>query len=99
MKTTIYKYPLDLGKINEIKESTDSQILSAGLDGDGKLCVWLMVKIYDINDIEHICDYRTYFIEIFGTGHTIPVDMGVDRRFINTVVIGPCVWHIFERRT
>lgn len=37
--------------------------------------------------------------EIFGTGHTIYCDMGVDRRYIGTFQIenGQFIGHVFER--
>ena len=38
------------------------------------------------------------YFEVFGTGHSIYYDMGIDRKYINTCQdsLG-LVWHIFER--
>lgn len=38
------------------------------------------------------------FIEIFGTGHPVGYDMGVDRKYISTYQLngGSLVFHVFE---
>lgn len=38
-------------------------------------------------------------IEIFGAGHEIPVDMGIERKYISTFQMsdGNYVFHAFER--
>ena len=56
----------------------------------GSLCLWAMVQPDEpMEDRE---------IEIFGTGHPVPVGVGVDRKFIGTVIDNQYVWHVFERR-
>lgn len=85
----IYKYVL---------ATTDSQallmkkgeILSLQLQ-NGAPCIWVLV-----NPIES--DEYRYF-EIFGTGHTIYEDMGVERRFVGTYQLagGKLVFHVFEK--
>jgi hypothetical protein len=37
---------------------------------------------------------RTF--EIFGTGHPIHEDMGVERAYVGTCFIGSFVWHVYE---
>ena len=39
------------------------------------------------------------YFELFGTGHEIPSDMGVDRKYVGTYQYqrGEFVGHIFER--
>ena len=56
---------------------------------DGCLCLWA--------NVDADKQFETRFVKIIGTGNPIPQDMGVDRRFIGTVLMDPFVWHVFER--
>ena len=39
------------------------------------------------------------YFEVFGTGHPMPVDMGIARMYIGTIQQhdGDLVWHIYQR--
>lgn len=56
-----------------------------------KPCIWALV------DKDQRVDTRTF--ELFGTGHEIHVDMGIERKYIGTYQIdnGSFVGHLFER--
>lgn len=56
-----------------------------------EVCLWaLVIPNSDKED-------KTF--EIFGTGHNIYCDMGIERKFIGTTqaLDGRLVWHVFER--
>ncbi len=65
------------------------EILSAA-NQDGNLCLWLLVDSTASAD-------KVLYIEIIGTGNPVLNEMGVGRKFIGTVIVGPFVWHVFER--
>ncbi len=89
MKDRIWKYQLQITDMQTILVPLDFEILSVG-NQDGNLCLWLLVNSKaPATEVLHI--------EIIGTGNPIYNDMGVDRKFIGTVIVGPFVWHVFER--
>ena len=88
---TIYKYEIPVDG-NLVSMPIDSQILSVGAQGES-IVLWVEV------DTERPECHR--YFEVFGTGHAIPdnrmhSDMGVSRKFIGTVFMGPFVWHVYE---
>ena len=91
---TIYKYTLDPTKRNpqKIQMHQQAKILCAKEQGDD-ICLWAEVESNYIKEDR--------LIEVFMTGQEIPVGMGVDRVYINTVTIGnlarPYVFHVYER--
>lgn len=58
---------------------------------NGIPCIWALV------DIEAEKEPRVF--DIFGTGHPVTFDMGVERKYINTFQLkgGALVFHLFER--
>jgi len=90
MKKNIYKYTLEVTDKQRIELYRQSEILSIQ-EQNGVLCMWVLC------DVEFVKDVRTF--EIFGTGHNIDYDMGVDRKFISTFQMqgGAFVGHVFER--
>jgi hypothetical protein len=90
MENSIYKYnlPLQDGVI-KVDMPFGAEVVSAGVQGDD-IFLWA-----EVNPKETIGTVR--FFEVFGTGHPIPVDMGIERRFIQTVFMGWMVFHIYER--
>lgn len=88
MNHRIWKYELGIMDSQHITMPRDAQILSVANQG-GQLCLWAMV------DADKPSECRS--IEIIGTGNPVHQDMGVERRFIGTVLMGPFVWHVFER--
>ena len=92
MKKTIFKYELKATNKQTIKLPYGSKILSVGVQG-AEVYIWALV----IPDAE--LEERVF--EIFGTGHDIPYDIGVDREFVGTFQISKgniFVGHVFERR-
>tara|TARA_R110002020_G_scaffold193923_1_gene394506 strand:- start:4226 stop:4492 length:267 start_codon:yes stop_codon:yes gene_type:complete len=83
----IYKYEIPVGGGN-IKMPYVSTALSVGVQ-NGSLMLWAEVDP-DSSDV-------TSRFEVFGTGHDIPEDMGVSRRFIGTAFMDSLVWHVYER--
>jgi len=92
MKKTIYKYELSpvLQGNHSLKLPKNAEILSVQAQNDTP-CIWALV--YPDNEVEE------RFFELFGTGHDIPCDMGIDRKFIGTFQMygGSLVFHLFER--
>lgn len=85
---TIYKYPLPLDRIQSVSMPEGALIRSVGKQGED-LMLWA--------EVDTAAPHKTRSIEIFGTGHSIPGDMGIGRQFIGTVQAGCFVWHVYER--
>jgi hypothetical protein len=85
---TIYKYPLSVSDKQTIKMPVGAQILTVQVQ-ESAPCIWALV--------ESEKEDEDRYIEIFGTGRQIHVDMGIDRYYIGTFQQGPFVWHVFER--
>ena len=76
----------------EINMPQGSEILTVQTDQkDNSPCIWALV------DPEK--ELETRHFELFGTGHPVPYDMGVERKYIGTYQYqkGEFVGHIFER--
>lgn len=88
MNYRIWKYILQITDKQPVLMPNGSEILSVS-EQDGNLCIWAM------GDVSKEKDER--WIEIIGTGNPIYCDMGVDRKFVGTAVMGSgLVWHVFE---
>lgn len=90
MKKTIYKYDIKIDDKFEIQLPIGAEILSVQIQyGDPKM--WVLV--------DPAAPIAPRVFEVFGTGHPIHYDMGIDRRFIGTFQIqdGRLVFHLFER--
>lgn len=90
MNKTIWKYELKITDTQLLEIPKDAEILSVQFQL-GILCLWVLVN--PKNDLEE----RT--IEVFGTGHNVQCDMGIERKYIGTVQdpAMDLVWHVFER--
>ena len=86
----IWKFILPIEYKYGITMPTNSEILTVQTQGND-ICIWALVYP------EHGKVIRTF--EVFGTGHPIYSDMGIERRYIGTVQMigGALVYHIFER--
>lgn len=86
---TIYKYEISPDKVS-IEMPKGAEILSLHVQNN-KPCIWCLVETK--NELE-----ERYF-DVFGTGHEIYGDMGVDRKFIGTFLMNndSLVFHLFER--
>lgn len=87
---TIYKYELLPDDKNpfEIKMPKGAEILTVQSQ-NGNAQIWAVVN----TDSE----MESRFFETFGTGHEMPDDRGVDRKYIGTFQLPPLVFHVFER--
>lgn len=89
----IYKYPVlgaEVSPIQEIEFSKGAEILSAGYDPNGELCVWAT----------HNDNAKTVKRNIYCIGTGWPLDDIIPKdefhfQFLNTVKEGPYVWHVF----
>lgn len=79
----VYKYPLALTDVQDVKMPEGARILSAQVQ-DGKICVWAVVN----GDAPLV--YRRFMIA--GTGHQ---HVFSPWKFLDTVQTGPFVWHVF----
>lgn len=90
----IYKYKVNLRPCANISDSVlipeNSEILHIN-NQNGEFYVWAQVDT-DEPLVE-------YYFEIFGTGHEMVVDMGVDRKYLNTFMMhdGSLVFHAYIR--
>lgn len=89
---TIWKYELPFEEKFEIEIPEGAIILCVQRDEKTTIpCIWCEVNPYN-NKI-----LRTF--ELFGTGHEMPVGMGVERKYIGTYQYqrGQFVGHVYER--
>ncbi len=89
MSKRIWKYQLSVAFQQTIFIPKGSRILSAHAQNE-MICLWMLLDP-DRSDSQTETEIR-----IFGTGHPIEDESGVDLRFIGTVLIGQFVWHVFE---
>lgn len=82
---TIFKYRLDIENLQIIEMPIGAQILHVD-NQRGELCLWALVTPGMIT--------KDRVIEIIGTGQ--PMD-DYSRKHIGSAVVGPYVWHVFER--
>ena len=90
MNQTIWKFILPIDGKSVVSMPTNSEILTVQMQG-ADICIWALVYP------EHGKVERTF--EVFGTGHPIHSDMGIERKYIGTIQMygGDLVYHIFER--
>ena len=90
MNKSIWKYQLEITDSQTIKMPKGAEILSVQTQNQ-EVCLWALVVPNN--------EKEDRYIEIFGTGHNVYCDMGIDRKFIGTAqtLDGRLVWHIFER--
>lgn len=94
MKKTIWKYVLvpKKGTFNILIDiPKGATVLTAREQGDD-ICIWA-----EVNPDEPFKETRIF--EVFGTGHEMPIDMGIDRKYIGTASIlgGGLIFHVYER--
>lgn len=90
MKKTIFKFQLQVLDTQFIWIHKNAEILSVQNQNEIP-CMWALVN--PTEEREEKC------LEIFGTGHDVHCDIGVDRKFIGTFQMegGSLVFHLFER--
>jgi len=92
MNQKVFKYPTVFEDKFEIRMPSGSQILSVQRDEKtNQPCIWALV--YPDNQLE------SRFFELFGTGHEVKNDMGIERKYIGTYQYqrGEFIGHLFER--
>lgn len=89
MKKTIWKFEIT-PNVNYIMMPIGAEILSVQTQNENP-CIWALVEPDNGKE-------ERYF-DVFGTGHEVYCDMGVDRKFIGTFQMqgGSLVFHLFER--
>lgn len=87
MNLQVWKFELTQ-TIQGVNIPKGSEILSVQVQR-GIICLWALVN--PENEIEE------RLFETFGTGHNIFYDMGVERKYLDTVQSAGLVFHIFER--
>lgn len=97
MNKSIWKFKLEPSELDFDNKITitmpyGANILTAAGQGDD-ICLWAEVD----NRMSAPTTGRTF--EVFGTGHTIPYDMGIERKYLGTAMIygGKLVFHVYER--
>lgn len=90
MNQTIWKFNLETTDYQTISMPKDAEILTVQTQGNTP-CVWALVNP------EAEKEDRNF--EVFGTGHKVPVDMGVMREYVDTYQLdgGSLIFHVFER--
>ena len=87
---TIYKYQIEIDSIAaKVQMPKDAKILTVQ-NHRGLIYIWAEV------DTEN--EEETVTFEVFGTGHPIHTDIGIDREYIGTVQIdfGNLVMHVYK---
>ena len=89
MNKVIWKYELVLG-LNEIKIPEGAEVLSVQTQHES-ICMWCLLNPQ--------VDAKERWFEIYGTGHLVKYDMGVERKFLGTVQMSNAdyIYHVFER--
>jgi hypothetical protein len=82
---TVYKYKLISN--TTLKLPIGAKPLCVSFQGED-LCIWCDVNTKAKNE------ERTF--RVFGTGHEIPQDMGINPQYIGTAFIRELVFHVYE---
>lgn len=85
---TIWKYEINVRRVNFIDIPVGARIIHAGLDPSGVVCVWAIV--------DPVARKEKTGVMIFGTGDYISDDMTPEDH-VGSFVSGPFVWHVFSR--
>jgi len=90
MTKTIWKFELEITDKQFIRMPKGAELLSVQTQSESP-CLWAFVNPNGAT--EERC------FEVFGTGHPIHCDIGIDRKYIGTFQIrdGALVFHVFER--
>ena len=90
---TVFRYKIESAnslRVSTISAPKGSKFLYAGNQHE-EICVWA-----EVDTDNEMVDYQ---FEIFGTGEEININMGTDRKYLNSVILngGYCVFHIYQR--
>ncbi|MEE9451060.1 MAG: hypothetical protein V3V72_13505 [Ignavibacteriaceae bacterium] len=89
MEETIWKFELETTEDQKIEMPVNAKILTVQSQ-DEIPCLWALVDPSAKKEIR--------LFEVFGTGHPVGYDMGVNRNYIGTYQLqnGALVFHVFE---
>ena len=89
MVKKVFKYELRVASRSSINMPKGAEILTAQVQFDTP-CIWALVNP-DTPTEER-------FFRVFGTGHQIQYDMGIEFKYIGTFQVdgGSYVFHVFE---
>lgn len=89
MKKQIWKFAINPNK-TILEMPKDAEILTIQTQNEIP-CIWVLVNPENAKELRHF--------EVYGTGHNIHCDMGIERKYINTFQLdgGSFVFHLFER--
>ena len=89
MNKTIYKY--EIHPSNLVLELPEGAEILTVQSQHEEAFIWALVNPYNKKAFR--------YFELFGTGHPVPCDMGINRRYIGTFQLsgGALVFHLFER--
>ena len=90
MNKTIWKFELGVTDKQIVTLPIGAEILSVQTQNETP-CLWALVNPKS--------ETEERVFEMFGTGHPVYCDMGIDRKFIGTFQMrnGRLVFHLFER--
>ncbi len=93
MSEVIYKYPIKEINVEQVFScGAPARVLSAGLDGDGKLCVWILQQ-----NVQRAAEIdATIVVKAIGTGWEDAINFA-EWDFVGSVTKGGFVWHVFWR--
>lgn len=83
---TIWKFTLTPHGFVEMPAG--AKVLTTAAQGDD-ICIWA--------EVDSGAEKETRHFEVYGTGHEMKQDMGIDRRYVGTAFLGPLVFHVYER--
>ena len=86
---TIYKYQLNTPiSVQGIEMPKGAEIIKVGNQFD-------LITIWAIVDTE--AEKELVEINVFGRGHEMYTNEKTERQYLDSVFIGPLVWHVFKR--
>lgn len=89
---TIWKFPTEFERKFTIRMPKGAEILCIQRDEkDNTPCIWAI--------IDSTAELQERYFELFGAGHELYSDMGIERKYIGTYQYqnGQFVGHLFER--
>ncbi len=88
MTKTIWKFSFFTDDMIMLKMPVGAEILHLNMQNNDPQ-LWALVNADNDQEVRRF--------EIFGTGHPIKYDMGIERKYIGTYFEGALVFHLFER--
>ena len=90
MKKRIFKYPIRIEDIQSIKLPIGAEILCVQTQNNEPF-IWALV------DPSTDADMMSHTFELFGTGHEVTYDMGIESKYIGTFQLhgGDLIFHLF----